>query len=303
MYASPTLECDLVMKGGITSGVIYPRAIASLAMTYRLRNIGGASAGAIAAVAAGAAEYGRAAGNKAAGIGFEGLADLPTRLTEPVGPSRRPRLLSLFQPSETARPAFQILMTMIGKLGTVGKLVTILGVLLGNTGAAAALIVSLAAAAGLIVCAALSASICTWVAAIVGAVPILAVGLAVAAVLFLRDALRGLGPQGNYGMCPGYAQGSGDPPLTTWLADSLNQLAGKAGQPPITFGELAKQGITLALMTTDLTNGRPYRLPFTESDRGKYFFSEAEFRRLFPPAVVDVMVAGAKALLEASRTA
>jgi len=300
------------MKGGITSGVIYPRAIASLAMTYRLRNIGGASAGAIAAVAAGAAEYGRAAGNKAAGIGFEGLADLPSRLTEPVGPSGRPRLLSLFQPTASARPAFQILLTAIGKLGAARKVVTILGAILGNTSAAAALIVSLAIAVGLIVCAALSASVGAWVAAIVAAVPLLAVGLAAAALLFLRDALRGLGPEGNYGMCSGYAapedahddaQRAGDPPLTTWLADALNQLAGKAGQAPITFGDLTQQGISLALMTTDLTNGRPYRLPFAESDRGKYFFSEGDFRRLFPPAVVDVMVAGAKALLDASRTA
>jgi cyanophycinase len=40
------LECDLVMKGGVTSGVIYPGAIAAIAATYRLRAIGGTSAGA-----------------------------------------------------------------------------------------------------------------------------------------------------------------------------------------------------------------------------------------------------------------
>ena len=28
------LECDLVMRGGITSGIVYPRAIAKLAETY-----------------------------------------------------------------------------------------------------------------------------------------------------------------------------------------------------------------------------------------------------------------------------
>ena len=43
------LECDLIMKGGITSGVVYPGAIAKIAETYRLRDIGGSSAGAIAA--------------------------------------------------------------------------------------------------------------------------------------------------------------------------------------------------------------------------------------------------------------
>ena len=43
--------CDLVMKGGITSGVIYPRAVVELARKYHFKNIGGTSAGAIAAAA------------------------------------------------------------------------------------------------------------------------------------------------------------------------------------------------------------------------------------------------------------
>ncbi|MEA5055425.1 MAG: patatin-like phospholipase family protein [Propionicimonas sp.] len=56
----PTLaECSLVMKGGITSGVVYPQAVTELAVRYRFRRIGGSSAGAIAAVLAAAAEYHR----------------------------------------------------------------------------------------------------------------------------------------------------------------------------------------------------------------------------------------------------
>jgi predicted acylesterase/phospholipase RssA len=50
---------DLVMKGGITSGVVYPLAIYELSRSYRFQNIGGTSAGAIAAVVAASAEYGR----------------------------------------------------------------------------------------------------------------------------------------------------------------------------------------------------------------------------------------------------
>jgi len=41
--------CDLVMKGGITSGIVYPNAVLSLAREYRFKSIGGTSAGAIAA--------------------------------------------------------------------------------------------------------------------------------------------------------------------------------------------------------------------------------------------------------------
>src|SRR5690242_14636925 len=50
---------DLTMRGGTTSGVVYPLAVCEIASTRRLRNIGGASAGAIAAAAAAAAELGR----------------------------------------------------------------------------------------------------------------------------------------------------------------------------------------------------------------------------------------------------
>jgi hypothetical protein len=51
---------DVTMKGGIASGVIYPLALCELAREFRIRNVAGASAGAIAASFAAAAELGRA---------------------------------------------------------------------------------------------------------------------------------------------------------------------------------------------------------------------------------------------------
>jgi predicted acylesterase/phospholipase RssA len=72
-YDSRELTCDLVMKGGITSGVVYPLAVAELATRYRFRNIGGTSAGAIAAAAAAAAQH------SDSGAGFVELASLPGR--------------------------------------------------------------------------------------------------------------------------------------------------------------------------------------------------------------------------------
>jgi hypothetical protein len=56
--AQPERFCDLVMKGGFTSGVVYPLAACELARAFRLKNIGGTSAGAIAAAATAAAELG-----------------------------------------------------------------------------------------------------------------------------------------------------------------------------------------------------------------------------------------------------
>ena len=59
--SKPMPECDLIMKGGITSGVVYPFAVTGLAERYRLRGVGGSSAGAIAATLAAAAERRRQA--------------------------------------------------------------------------------------------------------------------------------------------------------------------------------------------------------------------------------------------------
>jgi len=53
------LNCDLVMKGGVTSGVVYPKAIVRVAQRYRIRSIGGTSVGALAAALTAAAEYWR----------------------------------------------------------------------------------------------------------------------------------------------------------------------------------------------------------------------------------------------------
>jgi len=72
--------CDLVMKGGVTSGIVYSPAICELAQHYHFRSIGGTSAGAIAAAVTAAAEYQRR--SKGTTDGFKLLAGLPTRLGE-----------------------------------------------------------------------------------------------------------------------------------------------------------------------------------------------------------------------------
>src|SRR4029453_18085958 len=95
---------DLTMEGGTTSGVVYPLAVCELATNFRFRNVGGASAGAIAAALTAAAELGRSSQVLAAGgmsrheskrndpvaqtnglqirKGFTGLADIISWLTQ-----------------------------------------------------------------------------------------------------------------------------------------------------------------------------------------------------------------------------
>jgi hypothetical protein len=101
-YAKTSL--DLTMEGGTTSGVVYPLAVCELATNFRFRNVGGASAGAIAAALTASAELGRSSQVLASGglsrheskrteapsqadgalirTGFAGVADIISWLTQ-----------------------------------------------------------------------------------------------------------------------------------------------------------------------------------------------------------------------------
>jgi hypothetical protein len=107
---SPT-ECDIVMKGGITSGVVYPQLIATLAERYGFRCIGGTSAGAIAAGAAAAAEFRRVSTSNAES--FERLAKLPNELSEVIPGTRNSRLFNFFQPTLGATRLFRVLVAAL----------------------------------------------------------------------------------------------------------------------------------------------------------------------------------------------
>ena len=104
-FQNPTSECDLVMKGGITSGVVYPEVLLRLAPEYRFRSVGGTSAGAIASALAAAAEFNRAGG------GFERLREIPNELADV--------LFTLFQPVPKHRKTYKALLKAMEK-GDVG---------------------------------------------------------------------------------------------------------------------------------------------------------------------------------------
>jgi len=83
-------------------------------------------------------------------------------------------------------------------------------------------------------------------------------------------------------------------PLTYWLADEIDHLAGVDRQPPLTFGDLRDRNIELAMITTNLTHGRPYRLPLefdTSFNSDACFFDPQVFAGFFPPRVIQWMVA------------
>lgn len=289
-FASPILECDIVMKGGITSGVVYPQAVVELARTYRLRSVGGASAGAIAAAAAAAAEVGRDQG------GFQRLAELPAELTT-VDSRGATRLASLFQPTRNAAPLFRVLMAAATPPPGTGqpaakppRSTTVrraIGALLrGYPGGAL-----LGALPGLLVV--VLSALGTGIAQVTGIVAGLAlalVGVALGVARGVSRTLAAMAPDG-FGACTGMpgAAPAGQPALTPWLHGQFQAMAGlDADAPPLTFGVVEDHGVTLRMMTTNLSRHQPMVMPWTDRE---YFFSPAEFRTLFPAEIVDWMVA------------
>ena len=114
IYQHPTKLCDIVMKGGVTSGIVYPLGVCQLAKTYTFEDVGGTSAGAIAAAATAAAELGRHSDNG----GFGRIARLPREL------GAEGKLLSLFQPQPGTRRLFALAIAFVGsKRGRIPRVV------------------------------------------------------------------------------------------------------------------------------------------------------------------------------------
>ena len=115
--------CDLVLTGGVASGVVYPWAVVELARSYHFKNIGGTSVGAMAAALTAAAEYGRRNGYANA---FEPLRRTPEQLAEEL-PGGRTRMLSLFQAEPQGRRLLELFSLFVAreedaKVGPTGRL-------------------------------------------------------------------------------------------------------------------------------------------------------------------------------------
>ncbi|MBW6526709.1 patatin-like phospholipase family protein [Sphingomonas sp. RHCKR7] len=232
------LECDLVMKGGITSGVIYPGAIAAIAATYRLRAIGGTSAGAIGAAAAAAMEFGRRSGRNPAAR--ERLAQLALDLGEEHGGA--PLLQHLFEPDAATAPLFRLLRRLQAAAGERG-MAGVVRVLALPALCWAALAVGLVAATLLWLeptrGAALAVALLLLILVGVPALTLLLAGLSWWPLL--RGGLRAVAANG-YGFCSGKAQASAGgtalPSLTGWLHERFQELAGLPPEEPLTFADL-----------------------------------------------------------------
>ncbi|WP_319412886.1 patatin-like phospholipase family protein [uncultured Cohaesibacter sp.] len=269
-------ECDLIMKGGITSGVVYPFAISELAKQYRLRNIGGTSAGAIGAVFAAAAEYRRQSDKSMAG--FEEIESV----AEEIGCI----LQDLFQPTPSLQPLYAVLMANLEAKTRMGKLLAMIRAAL----TACLTEVMIAGAIGAIIL--FSAFLLGNVAlGILGFLLFILIAACLILMRFYRLIIKEL-PANDFGICSGKTvSGKGSPGFSDWIANRIDTIAGlyKKGAPPtglLTVGALREKGIVISAMTTDLSSARPYRLPMQSSI---HFFSRKEFEKLFPDYIVDYL--------------
>jgi predicted acylesterase/phospholipase RssA len=271
-YTHPTLSCDLIMKGGITSGVVYPDAACRLATRYRLKLLGGSSAGAIAAAFAAAAEHGRSCDGSAVQVdagmaatqaqsGFARLHRVPRELGASLG--------ELFQPSPATKALYQVMSVWLKpeqrkrkggdradavslrKVHGPKKVLPVLRRVAASWGRVVAsapwsfvgvlllaLLPLIIASVGVQSASFVSAN-WPWLIAllVVWLLASLPVATAAAAARLLLRTLKAMDTNG-FGICDGHTQ---DPtvkhkPLTDWMAATIDELAGVS--KPLTFGDL-----------------------------------------------------------------
>ncbi len=273
-------DADLVLEGGLVSGLVHPAAVLELSQDYRFRHVGGASSGAYVAAATAAAEMARDRG------GFDRLARFSAELARPglveklfqAPPETAPLLRTLLAAMRAAGElpatapvarAYRVLRTLVES--TPGDLAT--GAILGLF-AFGLLVVLVNGAPG-------------WWAWLPAAVFATAGGLT--AVLRRAGALvLGLRHTG-FGIVSGLGQpGSQGEALTEWLTRWLDEIADVPG--PLTLGQLETAGVSFHTITTNLSEVRPYAVPFYDH---RFLFSEREMRELFPPPVVNHLVENA----------
>ncbi|MDT3446911.1 MULTISPECIES: patatin-like phospholipase family protein [unclassified Pseudofrankia] len=278
------------MKGGITSGIVYPQAVAQLHARYDFHSIGGASAGAIGAALTAAAQYGEYQQRRDPGRpgGFGAL----TAASEQIGV---PGVLEgLFQPSRRTTWVFRLLFGLQGAGTSWPGRVRVTVAWMARYFWSQVLVAAGIAFGGLLgVLYGFGGSLGDqrwygW--------PLLAPGVIVTALLGLVGAIlarvlwtvRGL-PATFYGACTGMPAEGGREALTQWLHRQIQACAGRAdGDTPLTFADLsrprrANEKIILEMMTTDLSAARPLNLPFVGE---AFLYSPAEFARLFPADVL-----------------
>ncbi len=319
-------KCDLVMKGGITSGIVYPPAVLELHKTYTFESIGGTSAGAIAAAGTAAAEYNREQG------GFGRLQDVRTWL------SQDDHLRNLFQATADTQMLLDILNAAMERKDDPAELkqlpffLRIVQRLIPTIPSSALLIAGRlirkwnssnkpfqdgghrGIGGGILIAtflAIISSLMVMGIAMIFGGAHnlwLLPASFLFFALLYslvigwlgmwigrlatilatVYDQITKKVPDNYYGICTGHSAQPDGTNLTDWLSEVIDNMAGLPPQSsPLTFGQLSGKDITLKMVTSNLSHGQPYLLP---EGLKNFIYKESDMYRFFPDYVVKYLL-------------
>ncbi|WP_421916980.1 hypothetical protein [Mesorhizobium sp.] len=316
--AKKRLDCDIVMAGGVTSGIIYPGAVAMIARRYAFHSIGGTSVGAIAAAITAAAEYGRRTNLNPGAFGE--LEQMPKELGQ-YADDGHTRLFHLF----TAEPETRRLLSLIGPLFSGGK---------GRAGALLSALSSwqIAIPTGLALFAGLAAAFVLGqgghgLLALAAGVAALALALVILTVMFVVMLYWAWLPAWRanfYGICTGLSSPRLTAPaganpfegLTPWIHRKVQSAAGRPlDDVPVTFGDLwsapdpdgkktepwengtvvnpaSPRSIDLVMVASDISRNRSAQLPFLETPSTLYI-EKAVLSSYFPLPIVEWMLKNA----------
>ena len=300
---APDRYCDVVMKGGVVDGVVYPWAVMELARSFRFKNISGTSVGAVAAALTAAAEYSRRYGSD---TGFnEVLLKVPEELAEKLGESTR--LFSLFQPSPGAgQRLFGVFVALFGQ-GTWRSKWRAFFDSYEEVPLKATFFLLVAYLVFTVACAPHGGFVWSFLNSLFFVALVL--GLAVGWMGWrLWTDLGQLVVEG-FGMCSGLRADAseGPPAFTDWLHEGIQAAAGRQLDQPLTFRHLWQapggpptadalaaatgskpRSIDLRMVSTNLTHSRPYSLPWID-ETSRLFFRLDELADYFPASVIKYL--------------
>jgi predicted acylesterase/phospholipase RssA len=288
---TPLLECDIVMAGGVTSGIIYPGAIAVIARRYIFRSIGGTSVGAMAAAATAAAEYGRRTGKNPGS--FEGIAVLAQTLSDTAADGHS-RLFHLFTPEAATKPLLALVTPLFGGGGALKQALGIGRVTMSAWRIALPVVLAGLAALWMLYTQVLGGEVLASAVGVAAALTLVVAIWIVALIQILRNHWLPAWRCNGYGICTGgtsFGRGikKGQPPfegLSVWMHRIIQEAAGRTpADPPMTFGDLwgatspegtrqedptAPRAIDLLMIASDISRNRTVQLPFLETPSPVY---------------------------------
>jgi deferrochelatase/peroxidase EfeB/predicted acylesterase/phospholipase RssA len=315
--------CDIVMEGGVTSGIIYASAVSELAKSYRFNCIGGSSIGAFAAALAAAAEYSRRRGSD---VGFKLMSTLPNALAE-EDDKHETLLFRLFKPQKETRRLFNVFVATLNKQSGASRLACGFFAAIRQYGTAVFLAVFVLAVYLLVwfgplvkswfsVSMAMDSGVYSRVVVVGSWVVATVVLIVLAAAFALLLAISwdvGKLVRNGFGLCRGWSRADridtrpGSLDLAGYLHASIQEAAGRnpIDDKPLTFADLhqvpggpvdprretdrdeASRSISLQVYSTNLAHGRPYRFPSEPTDdMGRLFFRVADLESYFPAPVL-----------------